>query len=208
MLKGRVPLFSEATRDQYPVHTFLSPESHPARHSTPYRSGLPSFSDQKLKLRDDMSRIQSSTDLLRGSERLWVSEGHRWRGWVRHVRGVYDSTRSFCRIYTGYMEVGTKGYSEEGWSIWCVLTCFAASFTPSSLIWTKSVALRKGGLRCKQLGLHWEDLIHLVCELRRINNRVSIFTILLYFAQVFWFFIEWNCCSTCVWYGRWCHLNV
>jgi hypothetical protein len=38
--------------------------------------------------------------LFSGSSGLYGSVGHIWSGCVRHVRGVYDSTRSFCRIYT------------------------------------------------------------------------------------------------------------
>lgn len=77
MLMGKSPRFNEATREEYPVHTFFSSEPHPDRHSTPYRSGRPSLSDQKLKFSDDIRKIQSSTDLFIGSERSWVSEGHR-----------------------------------------------------------------------------------------------------------------------------------
>ena len=65
--------------------------SQPARHSTPYRSGVPSLSDQKLKLSDEMRKIQLRHSFVSGSPAEYGSGGQMWRGWVRHARGVYDS---------------------------------------------------------------------------------------------------------------------
>lgn len=62
-----LPLSNAATRDQYPVQIFFSFEFQPARHSTPYLSDVPSFSDQKLKFRQEIRKIQSNTDLVNGS---------------------------------------------------------------------------------------------------------------------------------------------
>jgi hypothetical protein len=90
--------------------------SQPVRHSTPYRSSLPSLSDQKLKLSEEMRKIQLRHSLVSGSEAEYGSGGQMCRGWVRHVRGVYDSANIRSEIYS------------------------AAFFTPSSLSCTMLVS--------------------------------------------------------------------
>ena len=67
----KIPLLMAATRLKYPVNTFslspsFSPEVQDSRHWTPYRSE-PSLSDQKLKLRLEMRKIQFSDALVLGS---------------------------------------------------------------------------------------------------------------------------------------------
>lgn len=54
-----VPLSRAATRLQYPVCTTWRSLSQPSRHSMPKESSEPSRYDQKLKLRDEMRKIQS-----------------------------------------------------------------------------------------------------------------------------------------------------
>jgi len=59
-----------ATKLQYPVNTFtlspsFSPDVQDSRHWTPYRSEL-CFSDQKLKLRLEIRKIQSNDALVLG----------------------------------------------------------------------------------------------------------------------------------------------
>lgn len=68
------PLLIAATKLQYPVKTFtlspsFSPDVQGSRHWTPYRSGSPS-SDQKLKLRLEMRKIQSSEAIVLGSSQV------------------------------------------------------------------------------------------------------------------------------------------
>ena len=57
--EAHLPLLIAATRDQYPVWTVRFSELHPSLHWTPYRQSVPSYSDQKLKFRDEMRKIQS-----------------------------------------------------------------------------------------------------------------------------------------------------
>ena len=69
--RGKRPLLMAATRLQYPVNTFslspsFSPEVQDSRHWTPYRSE-PCFSDQKLKLRLEMRKIQFNDAIVLGS---------------------------------------------------------------------------------------------------------------------------------------------
>ena len=69
--RGNRPLLMAATRLQYPVNTFnrspsFSPEVQGSRHRTPYRSE-PRFSDQKLKLRLEMRKIQFNDAIVLGS---------------------------------------------------------------------------------------------------------------------------------------------
>ena len=85
--RNRVPRLSDATRVQYPVQTVVSSDSQLVFHSTPYLSGKPSFSDQKLKFKEEIRKIQFRTDLFKGSEALYGSEGQMCSGWVRQVRG-------------------------------------------------------------------------------------------------------------------------
>lgn len=77
-----IPLFSDATRLQYPVQQAVLVSFQPACHLTAYRSGWPSREDQKLKLNGmigvseirksrrtqyfnaDMRKIQSRTGLF------------------------------------------------------------------------------------------------------------------------------------------------
>ena len=91
--EGR-PLLIAATKLQYPVYTStvspsFSPDVQDSRHWTPYRSGL-CLSDQKLKLRLEMRKIQSNDAIVLGSsqENSSASGGIMWSGWVRHVRGL------------------------------------------------------------------------------------------------------------------------
>lgn len=93
------PRSNAATKDQYPVCTFLSSLPQPDLHSTPYRASVPSFSDQKLKFNAEMRKIQFRTRSFFPSAGSYGSEGHMCNGWVRHVRGVYDSARRLCLIY-------------------------------------------------------------------------------------------------------------
>ena len=127
-----------ATRHQYPVCTVCSSLPQPFLHSMPKRSECPSRSDQKLKLRDEMRKIQSKHLLVRGSEGEYGSGGHICNGCVRHVRGVYESEFILSRIYKrSQLKMGKtkrKNYLNE------ILTYFAANFTPSPLICTRFVA--------------------------------------------------------------------
>jgi len=80
------PLLIAATRLQYPVNisTFspsLSPDVQHSLHWTPYRSEL-LFSDQKLKFRLEMRKIQFSEALVLGSSQVnsSASGGSMWSG--------------------------------------------------------------------------------------------------------------------------------
>ena len=99
------PLLMAATRLRYPVNTFtlspsFSPDVQDSRHWTPYRSE-PHFSDQKLKLRLEMRKIQSSDALVLGSsqENSSASGGSMCSGCVRHVRGLYPSASILVWIF-------------------------------------------------------------------------------------------------------------
>ena len=83
-----LPRSTAATSDQYPVCTSLLSLPQPSRHSTPYRSDVPSSSDQKLKLRDEMKNIQFRQLCVDTLDHENGSSGQIWSGWVRHVRGT------------------------------------------------------------------------------------------------------------------------
>ena len=63
----KIPLSIAATNAQYPVCTVRSSVLQPTRHSTPYLPACSSFSDQKLKFRDEMRNIQFKHATVWGS---------------------------------------------------------------------------------------------------------------------------------------------